>query len=123
MTYLASPYTHPDPTVREQRFHAACATAAQLMREGHVVFSPVAHSHPLTAYGLPGDWAFWERHDRVHLERCDEVVVLMLDGWEESEGVQAEIAVAQRLGKPVSYRAPVGPSTPALAHVAKEGTG
>jgi hypothetical protein len=39
------------------------------------------------------------------LRRCDEVVVLMLDGWERSEGVQAEIRIAEALGKPVRYRA------------------
>jgi hypothetical protein len=31
------------------------------------------------------------------------VVVLMLDGWEQSRGVQAEIAIARELGKPVSF--------------------
>ena len=32
------------------------------------------------------------------------LVVLMLDGWRESKGVQLEIAEAKRLGMPVSYR-------------------
>ncbi len=35
MIYLASPDSHPDPDVREQRFQAACAAAAALMRAGH----------------------------------------------------------------------------------------
>ena len=35
------------------------------------------------------------RHDRRFLETCDEVVVLKLDGWEQSVGVQAEIAIAR----------------------------
>jgi hypothetical protein len=108
--YLASPYSHPDPAIREQRFQAACAAAAALIREGHVVFSPVVHGHPLAQRGLPGDWSFWERHARWHLERCDEVVVLMLDGWEQSVGVQAELRHAGVLGKPVWYRAPVDTS-------------
>lgn len=102
--YLASPYSHPDPEVRQQRFDAACAAAAALMRTGHQVFSPIVHGHPLTQQGLPGDWSFWERHARWHLERCDEVVVLMLDGWDASEGVQAEIMIAGDLGKVVWYR-------------------
>src|SRR5688572_30741405 len=107
MIYLASPYSHSDPTIREQRFHAACAATAALMREGHVVFSPVCHSHPLTARGLPGDWAFWQAQDLAHLERCDDLLVLMLDGWEQSAGVQAELRQAGVLGKPVWYRAPL----------------
>jgi hypothetical protein len=120
MIYLASPYTHPDPAVREQRFDAACVVAALLLREGHLVFSPIAHSHPLMRFGLPIEWDFWSRYDSCHLERCDEVLVLMLDGWEESRGVQAEIALAKSLGKPVWYRGASRVSTPTLAHVATE---
>jgi hypothetical protein len=73
------------------------------MQTGHAVFSPIAHSHPLVEHGLPTDWSFWERHDREHLARCDEVVVLMLDGWQESIGVREEIRIARELGKPVRY--------------------
>jgi hypothetical protein len=119
MIYLASPYSHPDSDVREQRFEAACAAAAALMRAGHRVFSPIAHGHPLTRHSVPGDWTFWEPHARWHLERCDEVVVLMLDGWNESAGVLSEIAIAGELGKVVWYRYPVRTTTPTLAHGAK----
>lgn len=102
MIYLASPYTHADPSVREARFQAVCRKAAEMMRCGVVVFSPIAHSHAIAKYDLPHEWAFWERFDRVFLERCDEVWVLTLDGWSESRGVQAEIAMAHELGKPVT---------------------
>ena len=47
MIYLASPYTDLNPAVREARFQAACRSAAERMRTGHVVLCPVAHSHPL----------------------------------------------------------------------------
>jgi hypothetical protein len=104
--YLASPYSHPHPAVREQRFQAACRAAAALLRVGLVVFSPIIHTHPLVAHGLPTDWASWERIDREHLQRSDEVLVLTLAGWRESVGVQAEIRIANELGKPVGYLAP-----------------
>ena len=106
MIYLASPYSHPDPAVRQGRFCAACQAAAGLMRVGHAVFSPIAHCHPLVEFGLPTDWEFWQRCDIEHLKRCDEVVVLTLDGWEASAGVQAEIRIATELGRPVSYLEP-----------------
>jgi nucleoside 2-deoxyribosyltransferase len=119
MIYLASPYSHVDPAVREQRFCAACQAAVALLHAGRVVFSPIAHSHPLAQHGLPGNWHFWERYDRAFLERCDEVLVLMLDGWEESVGVQAEIRIARELGKPVRYLASeLAPGSPTLAPVA-----
>jgi hypothetical protein len=101
--YLASPYTHPDPAVRQARFEAACRAAAALIGAGKTVFSPIVHSHTLCQFGLPPDWRFWQRHDRRHLDACEEVVVLMLDGWRESVGVQAEVAIARELGKPVMF--------------------
>lgn len=109
MIYLASPYTHPDPAVRQERFEAACRAAAALMRRGRICFSPIAHSHPLCQYGLPGDWEFWQRQDLEFLAACDEVVVLKLDGWQHSRGIQAEIAAARALGKPVGFLEPAAP--------------
>ena len=103
MIYLASPYSHADPTVREHRYREACRAVVNLLQNNQCVFSPVVHSHPLVAFGLPTDWTFWERVDREHLARCDEVLVLMLDRWETSHGVQAEIEIARELGKPVGY--------------------
>lgn len=101
--YLASPYSHCDPAVRGQRFRGACRAAVALIEQGHLVFSPIAHSHALVEHGLPGDWSFWERHDRHHLTHCDEVVVLMLDGWEGSAGIQEEVRFAKEMNKPVRY--------------------
>jgi nucleoside 2-deoxyribosyltransferase len=120
--YLASPYSHPDPAVREERFRAACRATAALLRAGEVVFSPIVHSHPLVAFELPTAWSFWERIDRAFLERCDEVVALMLDGWEESVGVREEIAIARALAKPVRFLDPEATGSPTFAHVASEGT-
>src|SRR5262245_65412633 len=91
MIYFASPYSHPDPAVREQRFQAACAATARLLLDGNRVYSPVVHVHPLVRYGLSADWSFWERFDQPHLEVCDEIVVLTLDGWRESGGLQAAL--------------------------------
>ncbi len=119
MIYLASPYSHPDPAVREERYRAACRATASLLRAGLIVFSPIAHSHALVEHGLPTEWKFWEHIDRAYLERCDFLLVLMLEGWKASVGVQAEIGIARELGKAVSYLE--APGSPTLAHVALEG--
>jgi hypothetical protein len=95
--------------------------AAMLLGAGHVVFSPIVHSHPLVEHGLSAGWKFWERFDHQHLERCDEVVVLLLDGWRESIGVQAEIRLARELSKPVRYVVlEDATGSPTFASVAKE---
>jgi hypothetical protein len=123
MIYLASAYSHFDAAVCEQRFRAACQAAAHLMRAGHTVFSPIAHGHCIAQHGLPTDWRFWERFDCELLARCDEVLVLTLDGWRESAGVLAEVRIAGELGKPVRYLAPEATRSPTLAQVAKEADG
>jgi hypothetical protein len=101
MIYLASPYSHPDPAVRQKRFDAACRAAAALLRVGIPVFSPIAHSHPIAQHGVPGTWAFWQRIDRQYLRHCRAVVVLRLPGWDMSVGVQAEVELARQWGIPV----------------------
>ncbi len=106
MIYLASPYWHADPAIRNQRFRAACRATAQMIRQGTTVFSPVVYGHALSGEGLPGDWSFWEGHDTDYLMLCNEVVVLQVDGWEESEGVREEVRLATALGKRVGYCEP-----------------
>lgn len=93
----------PREAVRIERYRAAVRATWALTRQGHIVFSPIVHSHPLAEHGLPGDWPFWERIDRAFLERADELLVLQLDGWRESVGVGREIAIATELGKPVGF--------------------
>ena len=106
LLYLASPYSHEDPAVRHARSEAACRAAAELIRQGKAIYSPIAYSHPLCQYGLPLDWQFWQKHDLRFLEMCSEVIVLKLPQWEKSVGVQAEIAAARAMNKPVTFVAP-----------------
>ena len=103
MIYLASPYSHPDPITREVRFQQAAKQASEMMLAGEQVFCPISHTHPIAQYGLPHGWDFWEQFDRWYIERCDSMAVLMLDGWQDSKGVTAEIAIAVQLGKPIWY--------------------
>lgn len=101
-TYLASPYSHPDPAIRQQRFEAACKMANLMMRDGTAVYSPIAHGHPIDAVEpLPATWEFWKRPSFVMLDRADEVYVLDLPGWKESTGVRAEVERALYRGIPV----------------------
>ena len=121
MIYVAAPYSDLDPAVRECRFREVNRAAAALMRAGHCVFSPISHGHPICQYGVPGDWTRWESLDQRMLRQCEEVVVLTLDGWKESRGVQAELAIAAALDLPVRYLSLAEAlSLPTVAQVAAE---
>jgi hypothetical protein len=108
LIYLASPYSHPDPQVRTMRFDMACRAAAHLMVRGMLVFSPIAHTHPIAMVGaLPLGWDYWQLYDSVMLGCCAELLILTLSGWQESAGVIGELAIAHKdLGLPVRYMAP-----------------
>ena len=102
--YLACPYSHKNGTIRHQRFIEANDIAAQLMKQGHHVFSPISHTHPIAIQcDLPLGFDFWEEYDTCFIGWCDEVFVLRLNGWAESKGVKAEIKIATKLKKPVRY--------------------
>lgn len=104
LIYIASPYSDPDPDVREMRWRHVCAYAASLMSRGLHVISPIAHTHPIAlAGGLPKGWDYWEEYDRKLLQACSSVRVLRLDGWRASKGVSAEINIATSMGMPVTF--------------------
>lgn len=108
MVYLASPYAHSDKDVCKSRYWAAVKALAEAMQGQKVtVFSPIAHNHPSAVrFDLPKDWAFWRAVDFPFLEMCDMLVVLELEGWEDSRGINDEIIHAQELGIPVEYVKP-----------------
>lgn len=106
LIYLASPYSHESPGVRQFRFEMACFYAGKVMDNEHIIFSPIAHSHPIEQFGLGEikDANFWLHQDFEILKRCDELWVLMLDGWKESYGVNREIDFANNMGMKVSFK-------------------
>lgn len=103
--YLASPYSHPDQNIRKLRFDQVCRVAAHLIAEGHIVFSPIAHSHPIANHmNNHNDSDFWTKLDLSFLNSwADEMIILMLDGYEKSEGIKREIEAAKKLSIPIKY--------------------
>lgn len=105
--YLATPYTK-FARGQEAAFCEAAEATAKLMAAGLVVYSPIAHSHPVATYGGLAsvdalDGAFWLRQNKPMMEKMDGLIVLKLPGWRESEGVQIEIDFFRRNKKPVIF--------------------
>jgi hypothetical protein len=101
--YLGVPYSHDDPQVRLERFQHVTRFAAKLADAGLVVFSPITMTHPMVTIGTcPScSWDYWEKFDTAFLLNCKKLIVYKLPGWEQSEGLTAEIKVAKANGIPV----------------------
>lgn len=107
--YLAGPYSHPDPAVRQARYDALTEVYAEISRKGLVCYSPITHSHVAAErHGLPLDADYWARANRAFFQACRELWVLKLDGWRESFGVRMEMQWAEQLRMPVRYLPAVG---------------
>ena len=101
LIYLASPYSHADASVRDNRFTAVCRVASGLLSKGFLVHSPIAHSHPIATVGeLSGHWEQWKALDLRMLDCCDELWVVDMDGWMQSVGIHEETSYALGKGKP-----------------------
>ena len=107
LVYIANPFTHPDKTVEEKRYEWISKLCIDLMNQGVQVFSPIAYGLPLAKFGeLPTDWGYWHSTCKVFLSRCQRMIVVMFDGWENSEGVQGEIEYANSIGIEIEYLNP-----------------
>ena len=99
--YLASPYSGTE-TQQIERYKQVCQSAADIIRMGYAVFSPIAHSHGIAVHGgLNGDHSTWKDQNLAWLEWCNEVWVVNMPGWDESKGVGWEMKMAKSMGKPV----------------------
>jgi hypothetical protein len=96
--YVAGPYKAPTYYQRRQNIAAAEAVAVELLRMGYAVFCP--HRNYGGLDGVISEFDFLER-DLAHLEDCQLVVVL--PGYEASEGTKAEIHHAHNELVPVYY--------------------
>ena len=96
--YLATPYTsYPEGMTEAHKI--ASIIAARMIERGVMVYSPIAHGHPIaTLGGLPRDADSWKNLNHKIMEGCDGgVVVAMMDGWEASAGIADELATAEWL--------------------------
>ncbi len=103
LVYLASPYSHKDRNIRMLRLGQACEYAASQIGLGRKLYSPIAANYPIAEHMGGSCWETWKEYDLFMLAMSSKLEVLKLDGWEDSVGVQAEIAFAQEKGIPIVY--------------------
>lgn len=110
LTYVGGPYSTKGVTseqsaiVRLDRFNKLTVAAVMLTTAKRWnCFSPITHSHPMHEMGLGGDWEFWKRIDTEYVSASERIVIVTLDGWEQSTGVAAETKLAQEFGIPIFH--------------------
>lgn len=96
VVYIAGPFRASNAWEIEQNIRRAEYTALQLWRMGAAVICP--HTNTRFFQGAAPD-SVWLDGDLEILRRCD--AVFAIDGWEQSTGAQAEVALARELGLPV----------------------
>ncbi len=107
--YIASPYTKGDPAINA---HVQCKMFDRLMREGRVFpFAPLVSHFQHTVAPLP--YAMWLDWDFGLIPRLDACLRINCGSTPsspelnylvtESSGADKEVALFQKLGKPVFY--------------------
>jgi hypothetical protein len=90
------------------RYYKTCEFVAIGMKAGKMIFSSIAHCHVMAIQQkLPTDFAFWQNYCLHLINRSNEVVVLGLEGWEQSKGVTAERDFCRAQGIPVTIFEPI----------------
>jgi hypothetical protein len=98
--YLAIPYTG----MEQISFDTANRIAGRLMCDGHIVFSPISHSHPIAqTCELPKNWDYWREADTAFLAWCDMIYVVAFEGWQKSKGVTEELEIGTKMGKDIRF--------------------
>lgn len=96
--FVSGPYRADTKEGREANIQKAKDAAIRLWQQGWVAFCP----HLNTAHfdGLCPD-EVWLKGDLEMLRRCDAIYILK--DWKQSEGSQAEVRLAYKLGLEVYF--------------------
>lgn len=101
--YIAGPYSATSILAGLENIRRGQRAATEYLLAGYAVFCPWL-DHQLFLQLREGeqiDLATIREHSMAWLSVSDMVVVL--EGWEQSEGTKAEIKRAEELGIPVTY--------------------
>lgn len=91
--YLASPYTKY-PGGIQMAFEHVCKVAGWLTLQGIGVYSPIAHTHPISMESGIDPYAhdIWLPQDFKIMSRCDDLLIAKMKTWELSYGIGQEIS-------------------------------
>ena len=83
--FIAGPYNDPNETVKEYRVKAITEYCVSQFIKGNSPISPLLLGLSYAKHSnLPTDTKTWTSFSETLLKGCDEIHVLMINGWEES---------------------------------------
>lgn len=98
--YLAGPYSGSEDI--NHTFHETAT--AQLMNNKVWVYSPIVHQHAMNkSHNQPTSFEYWQEYNGAGILACYGVIVLAIDGWKTSKGVQWEIPFVVKNHKPLEF--------------------
>jgi hypothetical protein len=102
LCYVATPYSKY-PGGIEAAFLDACKLTAKLIQMGISCFSSIAHTHPIAVHGGldPYDYSIWIPADLPMMQACETLIVVHMQGWQESLGIGEEVKFFAGAGKPI----------------------
>jgi len=103
VAYVAGPYRGRDEFEVHDHIANARWAAIELWNKGYAVLCPHTNTANFEHYGRKyaiRDWV-WLEGGLELLRRCD--VLVMLPGWEYSEGSRKEMALAEELGMDIYF--------------------
>ena len=107
LVYLASPYSHPNKAVEHKRYKQVTKAGAIIKRDipDVTLFLPITQSYHMVKEipSLGGEFDKWKDDDLFMVNKSDELWVLLIDGWDKSIGVKAEIEYATKKKKKIRY--------------------
>ena len=105
--YVGTPYSKYADGIHMAAACAAAITGALLKAEV-AAFSPIAHSHLVgMEAGLDAlDHTIWMPLDEHFMANAHGLIVVMMEGWQESKGLALEVDAFRGTRKPVVYLDP-----------------
>lgn len=106
-TYLASPYTHVDPAIMDRRYEISCHATCWFLVWRIWIYSPIVHCHEIAKkWELPRTWDFWRDYNDAMLAPAKRLMILAIDGWQDSAGVNHEAWFAKQHNIPIEFIRP-----------------
>jgi hypothetical protein len=102
--FIAGPYNHADSEIMANRLEEIRKYCVLQFKNGNIPISALLMGLSFASSGdLPTDTETWLNFCKEILSVCDELHVLMVDGWDKSSGVANEVKIAIELNIKVVY--------------------